>query len=125
MFEKEFQMDFMTSSILSGVVYDVFNSGVKLTVQALKKPLQGWLIDEEIIAKLVDKISESGISEDMGQAAIQRRIDANDDLSTFLKQIKNGENQSLSMRDVSITLESNEIGTNNTILINSNQIMKK
>lgn len=113
-------MDFITSSILSGIVYDVFNSGIKLTVQALKKPLQGWLIDEDMIAQLVDKISESGISEDMGQAAIQRRIDANDDLTSFLKQIKSGENQSVLMRDVSVTLADNEIGTSNTILINSN-----
>jgi hypothetical protein len=50
-------MDFLTSTILSGVAWDGIKLSGKVTVGFLKDKLRGWLIGEDDIEKIVDKLN--------------------------------------------------------------------
>lgn len=50
-------MDFLTATILSGIAWDGIKLSGKVTVGFLKDKLRGWLIDENDIEKIVDKLN--------------------------------------------------------------------
>lgn len=84
-------MDFITTTILSGAIYDLFRSGVALGAEQLKNKLKDWLVSEEQAHEMVLLLNESGIHEDLGQHAIKRRINENPSLLELLKAIKSNE----------------------------------
>lgn len=81
-------MDFITATILSGAIYDLFKSGVTLGAIQLKNKLKDWLVSDEQSQNIISFLQESGINEDMGQHAIERKINENQPLLDFLKEIK-------------------------------------
>ena len=66
-------MDFLTSTILSGLLYDGFKSGALLTIDLLKEKLTGWIFDEETLHELTHKL-ESMHLDDLSEHAIERKI---------------------------------------------------
>jgi hypothetical protein len=66
-------MDFLTSTALSGMLYDGFKTGAKLTVCFLKEKLQGWLFDDDVVEQLADKLKSLEL-DDLAEHVIERRI---------------------------------------------------
>lgn len=85
-------MDFLTSAILSGLLYDGIKDGAVIGFELLKSKLQGWLIDDNQIKLMVEQLKEAGINEDLAPHAMERKIEAHKPLLDLLKQIKTAEN---------------------------------
>lgn len=80
-------MDVLSSSVLSGLIYDGLKLGATISFDFLKSKLQGWLIDDEQIIQLVDKLKSAGIHEDLAPHAIERKINENESLLCFIQDI--------------------------------------
>jgi DNA replication protein DnaC len=87
-------MEFMTSTILSGILYDGFVKGVKISTEFLKGKLQGWLFDDELIEELANKLNMLDLDE-LGQHVIKKRIDNNPEIIKCMQNIK--QEQSIGM----------------------------
>ena len=83
-------MDFLTSTFLSGVLYDGFK-GAEISSDFLKEKLQGWLIDDELLEKLVEKVNSLEL-QDYGEHVIERKLRESGDLQEILKLIKPEQN---------------------------------
>lgn len=83
-------MDSITSSILSGILYDGFKAGAKLTKSFLKEKLQGWLFDETVVAQLADNLKELEL-EDLAEHVIERKINQTPIVLECLKEIKSNQ----------------------------------
>lgn len=81
-------MDILTASILSGLIYDGVKSGAALGVEMLKSKLQGWIIDEDQINMMAERLKEAGINEDLAPHAIERKITESQPLLDLLQQIR-------------------------------------
>jgi hypothetical protein len=77
-------MEFLTSTIFSGIVYDIIKDRVKVNAVNLKSKMTGWIINDETIQRLVDGLKEAGINEDLNQNAIERRVNES---QTLLEQL--------------------------------------
>ncbi len=66
--------DYLTSTVLSGMVYDAICAGATIGVDMLKSVLQDWIVDDGQICKIVEKMKEAGINEDLNPQAIERKI---------------------------------------------------
>lgn len=80
-------MDFLTSTILSGMLYDSFKSGATLTASFLKEKLQGWLFDDDVVEQLADKLKALEL-EDLSEHAIEKKINKTPSVLDCIKQIK-------------------------------------
>lgn len=80
-------MDTMTSTILSGLLYDGFKRGLTLTSDFLKGKLQGWLIDDKLLLQLTSKLNELQLAE-LGEHVIERKLNESVDVQNLLKDIK-------------------------------------
>ena len=56
-------MNFLSSTILSGILYDGFKTGAKLTVSFLKENLQGWLFDDAMLEQLARNLQALELEE--------------------------------------------------------------
>lgn len=80
-------MDFLTSAILSGAIFDIIKTGTKIQFDSLKTALAGWLVSDEQIQKILDGLKEAGIDEDLNQPAIERRISESESLTSEISSI--------------------------------------
>ncbi|EHU4841154.1 hypothetical protein KY951_004273 [Vibrio parahaemolyticus] len=87
-------MGFLTSTFLSGVLYDGFKKGVAISSDFLKEKLQGWLIDDELLEKLVEKINALEL-QDYGEHVIERKLSESGELQEILKLIKPEQNTTI------------------------------
>lgn len=88
---NEVYMDFLTSTILSGILYDGFKKGALLTANYLKEKLRGWLFDDALVEQLTDRLKELEL-EDLAEHAIERKINATPAILDCLKEIKIDQN---------------------------------
>lgn len=79
-------MDFMTTTIFSGILYDCFKTGVSLSVSSLKEKLQNWIVDDAVIERLYESVSTLEL-EELGEHAIEKRLSSNESVQQCLKQI--------------------------------------
>lgn len=87
-------MGFLTSTFLSGVLYDGFKKGLAISSDFLKEKLQGWLIDDELLEKLAEKVNALDL-QDYGEHAIERKLNASGELQEILKLIKPDQNTNI------------------------------
>lgn len=81
-------MDFMTATILSGLIYDGVKAGATIGYDMLKSKFQGWIIDDEQIQKIIEQLKEAGVDEDLAPHAIERKIKEHQPLIKLLQEIK-------------------------------------
>lgn len=84
-------MDFLTSTVLSGMLYDGFKQGASLTAGFLKEKLQGWLFDDVLVEQLTDRLKELEL-DDLAEHAIERKINAAPAILDCIKEIKIDQN---------------------------------
>lgn len=87
-------MDFLTSTLLSGVLYDGFKKGLAITSDFLKEKLQGWLFDDELLEKLAEKVNALEL-QDYGEHVIERKLSESGELQEILKLIKPEQNATI------------------------------
>lgn len=81
-------MDFMTATMLSGLIYDGVKAGATIGFDMLKSKLQGWIVDDFQIQKILEQLKEADINEDLAPHAIERRINEQQSLLRLLQEIK-------------------------------------
>lgn len=81
-------MDFLTATILSGLIYDGFKSGATIGCGLIKSKLQGWIVDDEQIEKIIEKLQEAGVNEDLAPHVIERKIKEHQPLIELLQEIR-------------------------------------
>ncbi|WP_421180250.1 GapS6a family protein [Aeromonas enteropelogenes] len=81
-------MDFLTATILSGLIYDGVKAGAAIGFDMLKSKLQGWIVDDVQIQTIVEQLKEAGIHEELAPHAIERRINEQQPLLRLLQEIK-------------------------------------
>lgn len=81
-------MDFLTGSILSGIVYDMIKRNIAITADDLKQRLRGWIIDEVTAIQLATSIHQIENLEDLNEAAISRKLQSIPEMEALLSSIK-------------------------------------
>ena len=84
-------MDFLTVTILSGILYDGFKDGASITTRFLKEKLQGWLFEDHNIELLTDELKALKL-DDLSEHAIERAINEKPNILDCLKEIKIDQN---------------------------------
>ena len=84
-------MDFLTSTVLSGMLYDGFKNGAKITASFLKEKLQGWLFDDVVIGQLADRLKVLEL-DDLAEHVIERKINESSNVLDCIKEIKIDQN---------------------------------
>lgn len=87
-------MEYLTATILSGLIYDGVKNGAIIGYELLKSRLQGWVVDDNQINKIVEQLEEAGVNEDLAPHAIKRKINEHQPLTELLQQIKASGNNS-------------------------------
>ncbi len=80
-------MDFLTSTVLSGMLYDCFKVGAKLTTDILKEKLQGWLFDDALLGQLADELSAMEL-DSFSERTIENKINESPSILNYLQHIK-------------------------------------
>ncbi len=80
-------MGFLSATVLSGMLYDGFKTGAKLTVDLLKDKLQGWLIDDVVVKQLTDELKALELG-DLAQRVIERKINETPKILDCIREIK-------------------------------------
>lgn len=80
-------MEFITTTILSGVIYDILKRGVFLTKDVLANNLKKWLIDDATLEKLAIKLQELNLNDEMSEKAIEREINSSNGIKELLSKI--------------------------------------
>lgn len=84
-------MEFLTATILSGIVYDCISKGVKFCSKFIKNQFHEWLISDEIALLIENKINELNLDEDMSAKAIEKSINKDNELLSILQSVKPAE----------------------------------
>ncbi|WP_237734014.1 hypothetical protein [Serratia fonticola] len=79
-------MDFLSSTLLSGMLYDGFKKGAAITKDFLKKKLQGWLADDAVLEELSSKINALEL-QNYGEHIIERKLNESPEVQGMLKLI--------------------------------------
>ncbi len=80
-------MDFITSTIVSGLVYDCLKKGVQLCSEEIKSSFQGWLIDDVMARKLEAELGKLELSDELSEKAIEKRLQQSQELMAVLNEI--------------------------------------
>ena len=80
-------MEFITTTILSGVIYDILKRGVFLTKDVLANNLKKWLMDDATLEKLTVKLQELNLNDEMSEKAIEREINSSNGIKELLSKI--------------------------------------
>lgn len=67
-------MEFMTSVVLSGFLYDMLKHGVSITASSLKEKLKGWILDDSIAPLLSEEIVDLNLNDELSESVIEKRI---------------------------------------------------
>jgi len=81
-------MDFLTASLVSGAVYDIFKTGLTLSVLTLKEKLKQWTIDEMVGASIITELEKLQLNDEMSEIAIERKLDTSQELLNLISIVK-------------------------------------
>ncbi len=81
-------MDFLFSTIISGIAYDAIKKGICITSNFLKGKLTDWIIDENMIDKLVVVLGEIPKPCTRSKELIKAHLDLDDRFSEIVKTVK-------------------------------------
>ncbi|CNG28188.1 GapS6a family protein [Yersinia enterocolitica] len=87
-------MGFLTSTLLSGILYDGFKTGVAITTDFLKEKLTGWLVDDALLEKLSYKVNALKL-QDYGEHVIERKLNESSEIQEILKLVQPEQNTNI------------------------------
>ena len=68
-------MEYLSAAILSGITYDLVRKGIQISTSSLKAKLKNWLIKDEDIEVLAQRINEIRDIEDLSESAISKKLE--------------------------------------------------
>ena len=80
-------MDFITSTVLGGLLWDGIKSGLPLTLDYLQNKAQGYIIDDTIYAQLEDLTQQLPKQAKASEETLIAYIESNQEWKTVSKQI--------------------------------------
>jgi len=81
-------MEFMTSAILSGFLYDMLKHGVSITADSVKEKLKDWILDDSIAPAFSKELADLNLNDELSESAIEKRINQTPKLLDLLSSIK-------------------------------------
>ncbi|EEW7864160.1 hypothetical protein A8X47_004180 [Escherichia coli] len=81
-------MDFLSSAILSGIVYDMLKHHVSITATSIKEKLKNWVIDEAVAPALAKELEKLSLNDEMSEIAIERKLLDSSEIQKILSSIK-------------------------------------
>ncbi|OGR15305.1 MAG: hypothetical protein A2097_07505 [Desulfobacula sp. GWF2_41_7] len=84
-------MDFLSSTILSGFLYDMLKNRVAVSAENIKLKLKDWAVNELVAPALSEEVNKLNLNNEMSESAIEKRINQNPNLIELLTSIKNAE----------------------------------
>lgn len=67
-------MEFLTATILSGIVYDIIKTGVVVTATHLKEKLRSWSLSQDDLVVITAEIDRLKIDRNMSEFAIEEAL---------------------------------------------------
>lgn len=116
-------MEFLTSTILSGIAYDAIKKGINITINYVKSKLKSWIIDDDAIECITNSLNNIPSTCQRSAGLIKEHLDIDEELQKRLKSI----NSSLNISNI-INIHQNNgitIGENNGEIIFSPNQSKK
>lgn len=81
-------MDYLTTTMLSGVVYDVIKKGFQVSIITLKSKLKNWFIADHDLEILVERINNIEQLEDLNESAICKKLEKDSVIKNLLVNIQ-------------------------------------
>lgn len=85
-------MDFLTSTLLGGMIYDVMKKGLFSSYEISKKVLSNFTKDERLYKELEKILDNENINQDSTLEDIVQQLEANKNIQTIIYNIKNIQN---------------------------------
>lgn len=85
-------MDFLSSTILSGFLYDMLKNRVAVSTENIKLKLKSWAVSELVAPTLSEEVNKLNLNNEMSESAIEKRINQSPNLMELLATIKSAEN---------------------------------
>ncbi|WP_435979500.1 GapS6a family protein [Psychrobacter sp. DM4] len=80
-------MEYLTETVLSGMVYDLVKNGIQVSTLTLKDKLKRWFINDSDIEILAKQINEISMLEDLSEAAICRKLQQNPTVQSLIVNV--------------------------------------
>lgn len=80
-------IQYVTSTVFSGMLYEMLSSGVKLSTQNLFERFRGWIVDEATVEKIADQVANLSLTDELNERAIERRVSGSQELMKLLDEI--------------------------------------
>lgn len=84
-------MEYLSETVLSGVVYDLVKNGLQISTQNLRERLRGWLINDNDLMILAKQINEIDALDDLSESAICKRLEKNSVVQDLIFNIQKSE----------------------------------
>jgi hypothetical protein len=81
-------MEFITSAVLSGFLYDMLKHGVSITAEGIKEKLKDWVLDDTVTTDLAIELGALDLNDDLSESAIEKIINRSPKLFELLSSIK-------------------------------------
>ena len=81
-------MDFITSTILGGMLYDLLKTQAALSTEQLRQSLSDWVIDESVTARIIEQASYLPSPEASSKDHYIQSIENSPNWQSLLKEIK-------------------------------------
>ena len=88
-------MDLFTTSLLSGLIYDLVKRGLTITAKSIKQHAKEWIIDDVLSESIEAEMKKLKISDEMSEVAIERRIKESANLMALIDKIKPNSNTTI------------------------------
>ncbi|MES9902461.1 MAG: hypothetical protein ABW168_07235 [Sedimenticola sp.] len=85
-------MEFITSAVLSGILYDMLKHGVVISAGSVKEKLKDWVVGDIIAPALSDELNKLNLNDELSESAIEKRIDQSSNILELISKIKKVEN---------------------------------
>lgn len=122
-------MNFLASTMLSGVTYDLIKVGMKLTANFLKEKLKDWILKEEDYEKLAETINTAAEIEEnkKNEECWEAFLDSNETINTILERAQKAENNSMVQNFSNASIQNSGIIANKieSVTINNSDDSKK
>ncbi len=112
-------MDFLTSTILSGVAWDGIKKLGSITGSYLKDRLKGWILEENDYEKIANIINESPECMRSTEKFLDAFIDSNEDIKSILEKAKSTSNYNQCINNSEFTNSPVIQGSGATVIINT------
>ena len=78
-------MNFLTSSILSGILWDVLKYGMKVNINYLRDKLSDWILEAKKLKKIVELSNNIPDTYLKSESTLKEYLDLNEDIQEILK----------------------------------------